>query len=933
MDDKVKKLAQLLESPEQSPIPFSVYQFVNHKIRVILVSEGLCQLMNTPREVLMERLANNRYENVEADDVVTIATAAQEFAVRGIPYDVIYREKISGMEEPQIFHATGKHIYAPDGERFGLIRYEIIPSSVTSSNLAIYAYKDVLKKFYDEEDQALCVITKDDTTILYTNRQFCALLPPKRSFTVGVTFCDYFCDRPHPELTELFAQWCDKGRQLIEEIETGKPLVIRVRQVEWSGTAAYILYLEEQRKEYRDKLTNLPNQAYFKLVADHFCKKLLDANQVPACLFYNVIGMKIYNAQNGFSAGDILLQSIAKILKSIYTDALIARFDNDHFCLISTEEGMIDKIQAMNQEVAKLGGASKIETKVGICCIHRGEEHTVSEMCDRARIAGNSIKYDADRFYNIYDVSFEKELAERKMITERLEYAIENDEIQVYYQPIIRTLTGQLCGFEALARWISPELGFLSPGRFIPALEASRQIYKLDIFMIRQICRELSNYIRQKDAPFVPVSFNLSRLDFKLCDIFRIVEDAVKENDLPRSMLNIEITESLMVEDVLIREEIRKFHDAGYKVWMDDFGSGYSSLNTLKDYDFDKIKIDMLFLSSFTQKSKDIISSIVSMAKRIGIRTLAEGCETQEQYEFLQSIGCEEVQGYYFGKPSPGAESVHKIFDRHFIAEKSNDREIFETAGRTSFQEGTPLAVLDNTEDTFFLLYSNKETEQLLEYLETTGPAVIQAMNQVGGTYHNMFQSKIKECKERKQATRFSFSVHNTYLSVTLTIIAFNADHTVFKVELFDTKISLEKAAPKVSQITRRNPQHKRTILIADDEPINCMILGEMLKDHYNIVYAEDGQQALDKIFEDPDAFSAVILDMVMPKVDGMQVLFRIRTTEKTRYLPVIAMTSATDLEIDLLHNGVNQFFFKPLEDQELVLAKIENVIRNTEGR
>ena len=346
------------------------------------------------------------------------------------------------------------------------------------------------------------------------------------------------------------------------------------------------------------------------------------------------------------------MKEITEVLKTTYPDALISRFDNDHFCMITVEDDMAEKIDAVEKEVRLLGGGSKIELKVGVSRIGLAENQTIGEICAQARIAGESIKSQPDRFYCIYDEAFELEIAERKMITERLDYAIESGEIKVFYQPIVRTLTGQLCGFEALARWISPEFGFLSPGSFIPALEQSRRIHKLDSCVIRQICSEMREYINTSDVPAVPVSFNLSRLDFLLCDIFEVLEEAVASNHLDKSLINIEITESLLVEDVLIREEIQKFHDAGYKVWMDDFGSGYSSLNTLKDYEFDKLKIDMVFLSSFTQKSKDIIASIVQMAKRIGIRTLAEGCETKEQYEFLKGIGCEEVQGYYFGKPT-----------------------------------------------------------------------------------------------------------------------------------------------------------------------------------------------------------------------------------------------------------------------------------------
>ena len=930
MDEKVRKLTQLLGFPEQSPIPFAVYQFVEGRVEVVLVSKELCRMANMNREDMLLYLRTNMYAGVYPEDAVKIASSAYIFATQEGDYDVIYRENLKGYDELQIIHAVGKHVYLDDGERYAVVTYENVSKASSASSAMNQIYVNAIKDFYEEDEKAVCVVTKDTCVVLYANKRYMEIIPPRRDFDSGLTYWDYFYKEPHPEIRDYLAELCGKGDQLAETVENSKLLVLRVREVEWSGIMAYVICVEEQSRIYRDELTHLSNQTYFDLAAEDAITRITSEGRAAVCLFYDIVGMRLYNKQNGFSAGDALLLSVSEVLKEAYPDALISRFDNDHFCLISPEEELREKVEHVEKEVLLLGGGSKIELKVGISRIDPGKGQTISEICDQARIAGESIKSDPDKCYCIYDEAFEKELAERKVITERLDYAIANGEIKVFYQPIIRTLTGQLCGYEALARWISPELGFLSPGVFIPALEEARLIHKLDACMIRQICRELKEYIQISDIPPVPVSFNLSRLDFMLCDIFQIVEDAVGENSLDKTMINIEITESLLVEDALIREEIKRFHDAGYKVWMDDFGSGYSSLNTLKDYEFDKLKIDMLFLSSFTQKSKDIIASIVQMAKRIGIRTLAEGCETAEQYEFLKGVGCEEVQGYYFGKPMPGRDCIREIYEKKFIPEKVWDRELYQEAGRTFFHDDSPMAIIDYMDDTFFLLHENRASQRLMEHLQVTSHKVVEVLNRRDSMYFNLFHRKLNECIRSGRPIRFSFSYHDTYLSVTVGIIAEKGDHLVCKFEMFDTQVAIRHLSPRSWHL---DPDHKRTILIADDEPVNCMILGEMLKEHYNILYAEDGQQALDKIFTDPEGISAVVLDMVMPKMDGMQVLYQIRTCEQTRFLPVIAMTSATDLEIDLLHSGVNQFFSKPLEDRDLILAKIENVIRNARGQ
>lgn len=188
-------------------------------------------------------------------------------------------------------------------------------------------------------------------------------------------------------------------------------------------------------------------------------------------------------------------------------------------------------------------------------------------------------------------------------VTHHIDEAIEKGWIQLHFQPIIRSLSHTTCAFEALARWQDPVRGLLTPGDFIPALEESRQIHKLDLYIFKLLCQ---NYHPRADQglPMVPVSFNLSRLDFITCDIFTEIEKLTQAYQLPPSQLRIEITESVFIKDIeTVNQTLNKFRAAGYQIWMDDFGSGYSSLNVLKDYEFDTIKLDMAFLSNFTDRS------------------------------------------------------------------------------------------------------------------------------------------------------------------------------------------------------------------------------------------------------------------------------------------------------------------------------------------
>ena len=228
------------------------------------------------------------------------------------------------------------------------------------------------------------------------------------------------------------------------------------------------------------------------------------------------------------------------------------------------------------------------------------------------------------------------EKAEKKQyVIENIDKAINEGWIKVYYQPIVRTANGRVCDEEALARWIDPEKGFMSPADFIPALEDSKLIHKLDLFVTEEIFRKMRN---QADAglPIVPVSVNLSRADFESCDIVEEISSRVKKAGVPPENLTIEITESIIGKDYeYMKKQIKRFQSLGFKVWMDDFGSGYSSLDVLHDLQFDLIKFDMKFMRQFhdNEKTKVLLSELMRMAMNMGIDTICEGVETESQVE------------------------------------------------------------------------------------------------------------------------------------------------------------------------------------------------------------------------------------------------------------------------------------------------------------
>ena len=322
-----------------------------------------------------------------------------------------------------------------------------------------------------------------------------------------------------------------------------------------------------------------------------------------------------------------------------------------------------------------------------------------------------------------------------RFITENFEEALARGHIQPFYQPVIRTISRQLCSFEALARWVDPRRGIIPPDRFIPILEQSQTIHRLDACIIRQVCATIRARLEAGEVP-IPVSVNLSRLDFTLCDIFAVVDGIVTQYQIPHDFLYIEITESVMAEqEDQMRAIVDRFHAAGYQIWMDDFGSAYSSLNVLKDYEFDEIKLDMRFLSSFNLRSRRILTAVIQMAKEIDIHTLAEGVETQEQLRYLRNIGCEKVQGFYFGRPQPWDDALSHLRDIGVGIEGPQDRKYYDDIGRVNFLSAVPfmtkaerdtlktarqlnsipLAVAEGRRDSFSILFYNTAFEQTAE--------------------------------------------------------------------------------------------------------------------------------------------------------------------------------------------------------------------------
>ena len=404
-----------------------------------------------------------------------------------------------------------------------------------------------------------------------------------------------------------------------------------------------------------DELTGIYNKQAFYAKTKEMLLDNPDKNF--DLLRINIERFKVLNDLFGESTGDKLLRYIGKFLKEInlplcvsgrlYADNFVVCYEagkGDSRRMINTLQMVADSFAINNRTILSFG-------------LYRIDDKTlpVSVMCDRANMALWKAKGNFKNPYCEYDEKMRQQVLKEQKIINAMEMAIQNKEFTLYLQPKYDIEKGTIIGAEALVRWISQENGFISPGDFIPVFENNGFVYEVDKFIWEESCRYLRKWL-DEGREVHPISVNVSRIDLYDPKLVKHLVDLREKYQLPSQYLELEITESAYTEDP---EQIititRQLREAGFVILMDDFGTGYSSLNMLKDIQIDVLKLDMGFLKSsdYSAKGGNILTAILKMAESLKMQTIAEGVETKEQVEFLKSIGCKYVQGFYYSKPLP----------------------------------------------------------------------------------------------------------------------------------------------------------------------------------------------------------------------------------------------------------------------------------------
>ncbi|MGM9971802.1 MAG: EAL domain-containing protein [Anaeroplasmataceae bacterium] len=428
-----------------------------------------------------------------------------------------------------------------------------------------------------------------------------------------------------------------------------------------------------------DYLTKIYNRSYYYKQ----CKRFLEnTNSMYAMIAFDINKFKLVNEYYGTDAADTILIQIADKLLDFYKEGRIkifGRIESDKFSWIMPASK--DKIKDLFEDLDQIRINSKysIAFSIGVYFIEYNKMD-VEQAYSRANIAVKTIKNNFDSSIAYFDKEMIAKLEKEQFYVNSLDEAILNEEILVYFQPKYDLQQDMVGGAEALVRWNHPKLGMIPPSEFVPALENNGLITKIDKFIWERTAKYLSEW-RSKGLTPPPVSVNISKMDLLEKGLPDYIENLVRKYSIPHNLLELEITESAYVDGTVdVVSIIKEFKSKGFTILMDDFGSGYSSLNTLRQFEVDVLKIDLKFLSGFdnsneTVKGKTIIESIVTMAHQLGLKIVVEGTETIEQVEYIKSIGCEMAQGYYFSKPIKALEYVNMF---------TNGNKLFQTKAQTT---------------------------------------------------------------------------------------------------------------------------------------------------------------------------------------------------------------------------------------------------------
>jgi diguanylate cyclase (GGDEF)-like protein len=407
-----------------------------------------------------------------------------------------------------------------------------------------------------------------------------------------------------------------------------------------------------------------------------------DTNYV--LIHFDVDKFKVFNEHYGYKVGNQLLGYVGNVVKHfLHDNEIYSRLNGDYFVILmhyQTEDELLLRLKEMKSELEDYKNKSDyrfdIIVRMGICkidaesiaaIINEKPQSTnivsyVNQFIDKASLARQAIKnMPLQTFYSFYQDRMIERILREKEIESEMHEALNHGDFVFYLQPKYSLKTRTIAGAEALVRWIHPGKGLIPPDSFIPLFERNGFVTEIDFYVLEQVCQKMRTWI-DKNYNVVPISINLSRQHLQKDETLSRISEVVNKYAIPVNLLEFELTESAMFEKMVFLADFgQKLRKSGFSISIDDFGSGYSSLNMLKDVEVDVLKLDKAFFENENQeRGNQVISKFIELSKSLHMKVVSEGVETQEQVDFLTEVGCDMVQGYYFARPMPADEFEEK---------------------------------------------------------------------------------------------------------------------------------------------------------------------------------------------------------------------------------------------------------------------------------
>lgn len=702
-------------------------------------------------------------------------------------------------------------------------------------------------------------------------------------------------------------------------------------------------------KEY-SALTGIYNKKRFL----EETRKILDQNPEKkfAFLRIDIEKFQLVNSFYGAAEGDKLLQFLARYIEKKVENLpckAYGHLEADVFGAVvpyKKTEQLTDAVEELRQVLSEYPLDFDIVPACGIYLI-TDINFSVNDMYDMATMASKQCKGSYMYSYAFYSDTMSVSIIKEQVIVNSMRHALESGQFVIYIQPKYELKTSQPRGGEVLIRWNDPQRGMISPGEFIPVFERNGFIVKLDYFVWETTCKLLRKWLDEGKEPY-PLSVNISRVSLYNPKLVDIICGLVEQYRIAPELLQLELTESAYTSNQSsIRETMETFRKRGFTVLMDDFGSGYSSLNVLKDIVVDILKIDMKFLSDADEKgrSENILASVVRMAKWLDMPVIAEGVERESQVLFLKSIGCEYVQGYYFGKPMPVEEFEKLIFEKKDILnrkpgeKKMNMDSLWIATSQmenllSNMMQAVVIYEFDAETSAIEILRVNTAYYELLGYNDVYS---LYNMEMIREEYRDDFLKAFTDVVKNQDRTeceviRYTESGRELWVHVKLKYMTpVGMNHVILgTVSDVTEQKAIDEELMRYRIAMEEEPGDVPTLLIVDDLEVNRSALRCIFDDNYQVIEAENGKEAINMIENSPNKIDMILLDLQMPVMNGEEFLKQKNKRMDMAGIPVVIITADdnTDHQVEILELGANDYIVKPFVP-EIVRMRVENVLKS----